>query len=603
MYSRTDRVPVSHSEDFGNPHSSAHPHYTSEVHHKRVDENRTKAWFVVLTPLVLHFITVVSILWFLLLYVHENLFYTSNRRPDIVHADGTRTAAPFLLLQTDIITIVSSWVTVSRLLAATWCVSTAWRCALILLDKEGASLSELQRIFRWQLLFGARIGGRSTSQSSSRYARPVIVTILILLFPCQFSGPILTGSITWISSYKLLPSNVPLTDISSILDETGWRVYKQYPHSPLIPARANRYAILSYQSQEETNTMKRHFALEATNLTVNSRLLNITLPYFITKDLQWVRNPDVELDDAQLNLITNIPDIIYFPWTRLADIVFILVPDSWESPIGNETRTIPPSSVIRERRLVAGRPLVTDISTPCNGGALNLTDDIGFYDYRPTSGSARHECYIFAWITFEAGAADCAPCRVSASPDPIVQNDTELIIKPDPLTRDTLDLMRSTTSEMIRFSEIPLPDYRGDVSRYVSELLLRSYAATWTALTRVTGVADGDAPAALSTGVEIASEGLKAVVSFPRVFVWLFLNLLVTVSGAIFVLLQLSCSQPIVANPRLAAMLLDSKEVLHIGQRGFCNFSSLTSADQEIGNLRVRADRVGHRKLELAAAA
>jgi hypothetical protein len=197
----------------------------------------------------------------------------------------------------------------------------------------------------------------------------------------------------------------------------------------------------------------------------------------------------------------------------------------------------------------------------------------------------------------EAGAADCLACRLSTPG--VVHSESTLTVKADPMTKYVLDYMFMMTSEMINLG-ISIPESStGEIDSFVSELLLRSYAATWSTFSFYLGYADPPEFLGLETSVEVATEGLIASVSRWRVALWLSLNALVTISGILFLVLQSRSSEPLISDPAIAAILLDSSEVLHAGERGLCNFSSLTKADDSIGKLRLRKENTGHRKLEV----
>jgi hypothetical protein len=60
--------------------------------------------------------------------------------------------------------------------------------------------------------------------------------------------------------------------------------------------------------------------------------------------------------------------------------------------------------------------------------------------------------------------------------------------------------------------------------------------------------------------------------------------------------------QQLVGCPPLAALLLDTTEVLHKRDRAFCDFSTLAKDDEGIGYLRFRhetAAQGGHRQVEI----
>jgi hypothetical protein len=63
--------------------------------------------------------------------------------------------------------------------------------------------------------------------------------------------------------------------------------------------------------------------------------------------------------------------------------------------------------------------------------------------------------------------------------------------------------------------------------------------------------------------------------------------MLVTLSLC-FIVIQTMRSKPLVVDTAVAALLLDTRDVVHKHQRGLCTLSMLTKDDSAIGSLRLR---------------
>jgi hypothetical protein len=146
---------------------------------------------------------------------------------------------------------------------------------------------------------------------------------------------------------------------------------------------------------------------------------------------------------------------------------------------------------------------------------------------------------------------------------------------------------------MMALQNNSLPRAYNNLDRYVTELLIRSYAASWTHVRKATDVLP------LSSEVQIAIPTSHAKVLWWRVWVWLSLNLLFTLSGLLFLVVQSLSGQKLVTSPQLAALLLDTSEVLHKKNRAFCDFSALTKDDKGLGYLHFTRnwDQGGHRQV------
>ena len=73
-----------------------------------------------------------------------------------------------------------------------------------------------------------------------------------------------------------------------------------------------------------------------------------------------------------------------------------------------------------------------------------------------------------------------------------------------------------------------------------------------------------------------------------------------TLSGLIFFVIQRTCDQPLIGNPALAALLLDTTEVQHKRDRAFCKFSTLVGDDKDIGYMYLKNTKGGgHKRAEV----
>jgi hypothetical protein len=80
----------------------------------------------------------------------------------------------------------------------------------------------------------------------------------------------------------------------------------------------------------------------------------------------------------------------------------------------------------------------------------------------------------------------------------------------------------------------------------------------------------------------------KAVVLHQRVCVWVELNITLTLSGLLFIIVQCHCKKPLVVDTVIAVILLDTHRVQAKDHRGLCDLSKLTNKDSQIGSLRLR---------------
>jgi len=477
------------------------------------------------------FASVITIVALFMIYVNGHDFNLHSRQA----------LSKFIPLQSDITTAISASVVLYRLFASMWSAAMLWRCIFILMGNGGISLEQIDRLLAWQIhVHPLRLG--------------LLVSIILLAaIPSQFSGPILTGSITWSSSYRLSEGWQRVTGI-----DAGDMVRGSY-----FPAHGFQQAFAQASGLGGTawkdalgdkRTMRRVIYSMA-HLPINSTLKNITLPYFAISKLEWTTESAIPKEDSlKIRNSSNNNPLFIYPFTG----VFTLIPDAWGFPYLSPTSP----EIVQETWLVSGVAPSTD------GWAVGR-------------------------ITYVAGAAKCRDCRVSA---PFTaQNDTVLTVLPSTAARAAIALMPMVWGMMAaQNNSLPGID---NIDDYVRALLIRSYAASRTYATWAFSQSDGR----LSTVAHTAIQTSRATVLLWRVWLWLSLNFLFTTSGLLFLIVQGMSGQRLVGSPPLAALLLGTSELLHKRDRAFCDFSTMTGDDKGIGYLHFTRDvtQGSHRQVEI----
>lgn len=153
----------------------------------------------------------------------------------------------------------------------------------------------------------------------------------------------------------------------------------------------------------------------------------------------------------------------------------------------------------------------------------------------------------------------------------------------DPMTVEALHMMPTVTSIMtLMNTTIPLREENLDV--YVAALLSRSYSAAWTALTSWLG----EYVPPLQATYSAAMPSSQALVDLRRVYIWLGIQLLLTVSGALFLVLKARTQNPALDNTTLAAFYLDSSDVYQRGKYDLLKDGGLLTLRYEDGRLKVK---------------
>jgi hypothetical protein len=407
----------------------------------------------------------------------------------------------------------------------------------VILETSTISLREIETILRWQILAGRPSWrGRSGRSRDSRpyRSRYLLITLaLAITFPCQFSSPIMTGAIGWdTNSYELIPGRSQVVDLPVPHDGTGLALWKLSPQAASVSAHSPTANL--YSDGHERDEMKHDVGINVINLIQNSTLAHITIPYFVVKKIEWIKNPATEISQDLMSRVLS-RDSETNPWSNPWHQAFGLVPDSWDfPPVGDLTRGLSAPSKVSERRLMVGSPIMGGPGMPCDAGRFGKTSgEVGFVEFRPDPLDPQFYCLIFGWVSYDAGAADCDDCRLDWF-RVVRRQVTKLKVKEDLFTREVLDGMHWLTMQMVHLNYSTPLGFYDNLDGYVSELLLRSYAGLWSFLTTQSGAPEPGTSTGLVTDVRLPSVGARASVNRNRVAGWLVLNVLVTIGGALF---------------------------------------------------------------------
>ena len=446
----------------------------------------------------------------------------------------------------------------------------AWRCTFVLMEKTGVSLKDIRRITKYNMPaeLSARRGITVT----------IVAIILILAFPSQLSAPILTGSITWAQGENMVRGDQPVTGISLASDGAAWSNYRTYKGVVSeMSAKARVIADTAWSGHEAGTTMKRVLR-STTNLPVNSTLNNVTIPYFTVDAIEWIKDPALNASDPANQITQHDIDATQpglpgsnSPYFAPA-LVTALIPDGgWGPP--NSIGFPSPTTISETRTLWA---LYSQISsnTTC-GPSTNsffggLPSDVNFY---ADLHNGYINCVAFAQVTYTAGAAVCESCRLSAAT--VAQPDVAVQVIADPMAFEATTLMPLLSTNMY-FGGSSAPP-AANITQYIMDILPRSYGAAWTALSD-----DLTSLTTLTTGFKIPVTVSIANVRLWRVYLWVVLNLMLTLSGILFLFVQYVCVNRFVANTDIALFLLDTQRV-----------QWLTDEDSQVDLLRLRNDN-GH---------
>ncbi|KDN37380.1 hypothetical protein RSAG8_10185, partial [Rhizoctonia solani AG-8 WAC10335] len=454
-----------------------------EVHHRT-----SRAW-----PLMLHFALASTIVGIVLRLVDGQDFNLESRRPSVLLPDGISKPTNFVLLQSDITTLLSTALAVLRLVAACWLGPLCWRCAFILLKTVGLTQFQLHTTIRYGVPLIPKKGLKTTCL--------VVCLVMAVVLPTNVTAPVLTGSITWTTSSRLTERVLNSTvSASTVATSSGWTGWNRYPAArERLAVSAAGYANIAWGRDTPGGPEKRVLR-SCSVLATNSTVASVRIPYFSVDFIEWVKDPERSLSASQLDVLGNgcsltaIHDKQQECPIRTAPGTLGLIPGANFTSLSPEGDPFPEPAIIRERRLMVlfshwreGPHIPCQPVKPANRTNRWISDifpaNVGFYP-QPRGG----ECWVFAWVNFTAGSGDCLNCRISSSST--VQNDDVFEVQPDRMAGPALRVMPTAISLMtLMNSSIPLP-WR-NIDKYVTEVLGRSYAVSWAALVDWAG--EGDA--------------------------------------------------------------------------------------------------------------
>lgn len=527
------------------------------------------AWASTLWPLVLHLIVSVGIMTLLSSYVNGRQFNLTERRPSVPLPDGTTVRlSRYTPLQSDVTTFISATLVILRLIAASWASSLCWRSVVFLLGRTGLRQQELE----WMISFGVL--------TPVAYCRDffifIIAVILLATVSAQAASPILTGSITWIPSSRLVELRSSTQLSFPVVSNTDlWYGYSHYfPRREWTVRQAAGLVSLAWGRNVEKDVMKRVLP-SASGLNINSTISNVTLPYFSVTVLEWVSDPD-SLPEDQRNISRIEASVSSFHASRpLVLGMGTFIPDTpW-----NDTLALYPS-VISETRLIL---VVTHWQLDNNATGCELHRSTIFRPLPPSMGFIEYnqDCYAFARITYSAGSALCTNCRVSSYST--VQSDSTLSVRQDFVTLEALRMMADTTALLVQMNSSIPSSWGSDIDDYIIELLSRSYSGVWTALTNYLGT--NSVP--LNSNFSPALPSLRAQVELKRVYIWLSIQLLTTLCGVLFLAMQFRTEYELIGDTTMTAFELDSTEVTTEDGRERLKEGGLLKLQPKDGGLKV----------------
>lgn len=500
----------------------------------------------------------------------------------------------FKLRVSDVTTLISAALTVVKLLVSAWTGIIIWNCIFILLQRQGITLPHINRVMTYYI---PPVPRHPTTW--------LLVLLLLLVVPQQLSSPLLSGAVGWGASFELGPvkevaSRNPIANAELWYWYGVWNVDKR-----AALRRAAAFASLAWAGLTPDHRHCRHLMNED-QLPINSSIFNVVIPCIQIHSITWPEGPpSQEVRNLTLNNYSE----------KISRVEDTPLHDNWSgnAAIYNPAdldRTVPPQIddtyrreypepflfsgemtavilIIEQSRMNDCKDLEENIfNMPrFNNDTVWTSDTSGVYE----------NCFSYAIVNFTAGVVT-SPTSTYISSRVIEADkpDTDLIIEPGTWVKEATYLMSDTMSMLSAMNTTSLGTWNNRTG-YLDKLVRYSYLASWDSLFR------GFDERNTSLEAYPRESTLKASVSHERVFGWLAISVLMTLSSILLVTMpSLYRLRGIVIDGPAAALMTDPRGVLGDNCHDLTNLSYLTNKEgsgkegsEGLGALELKANKVG----------
>ncbi|EUC61172.1 transmembrane protein, putative [Rhizoctonia solani AG-3 Rhs1AP] len=490
--------------------------------------------------MISHLILSVGVAIFVLIYIEGHHFNLTERSPIVNVLGGTR-VAPFLPMQSDIVTLLSGMIAILKCTLGAWIASLCWNIALLLMERRGLAHRDLQTLLQYGVL--------APGAYSRDWSTWLIGSLLLAGLVANLSSPALTGSISWAPSNRLVHGlSIDPVPVYSVEDGSLTELSPYYVENYGVreSAALNIAGSIGWGRDTEKSVLKRYMRT-VEGLAINSTLENATLPYFQVHSIHWIeRREEIPfMRDGALPGSVMRRTFDYtpttFPGFMPGDMV--LIPNTttnWSSdPLE--------STIVHDTRLLLlyyaydQDNETYSITRGLPSNAYELHTD-GYYT-------------AYAWVTFTAGVGKCKAHSCIVSSPQAIRNNTPIELEPHQLTFQALS-MALVMSINLSTQNNSLPSSWDNIDDYIEAVLVRSYSGAWGLLTGILQTA------VLNASYVPSVPSLLATVDLRRVYIWLGTQLVVTALSALFLITRSRVSKyPLLGDTCLAAFYLDTTAV------------------------------------------
>jgi hypothetical protein len=449
-----------------------------------------------------------------------------------------------LLRSSDVITLISAGLVIIKFFTTSWAAVALWRCAWELthsktmLTPEQVSFMTRYKLPPWMRSpFGRPRGRRSWA----------IVIILLCSIPQPFIAPLLSGAVNWdpssVAGPKTEAKQVNSTNPAAVA--SYWDQYTNTDYSDKrtsVLREALGYASIAWS---DTTTVSangtslrgngcRH-VVNYDGLPANSTLASSVVPCIKIEKISWAMS-SAEVPDGAHFQATDYSDTLSVVsdslshYTNPGHAVLFDINNLW-SKKESVTVSYPTPSTVKGTQtlalIIANQYSACKDLTPNNFGDVN-----SFPQYK--SSWALGSCYLYANVTLEAGVTN-SDLSIYVSPR-VVEDQTPIeatVIIPNTWTQEAVWLLPDMMTLLSQMNSTLLPTWN-NLDLYVESLIRQSYLAAWDSFHN-----NWDTGGTLSLATPQVTR-VKAKVSHARVYSWLAISLLETVSGIFLIYLLLN---------------------------------------------------------------
>ncbi|RSM19121.1 hypothetical protein CDV31_002042 [Fusarium ambrosium] len=497
----------------------------------------------------------------------------------------------------DVTTIISVALVVTRLLVGAWMGVVLWNVIFVLLETPGLHLSEVTQTFTYKVPPWHAIRGNKSGF--------FVVGLLLLVVPQPLIGPLISGAVDWDVGFKY----------SADLDQTQagypgaspllwfWYYYSSEDRRSYV-RRAAAYASIAWDGTAIDEGHCRHI-MNDDGFPVNSSVLDATIPCLQIHSIKFPTEypPDDVFQVVNLSVhaatyddgLTRVKDP---PLSYGIDGNAVLFDkDDRPGMLGNfpnksdtEFRMDVPSAYLYSGILHAVVLINGTVSLNGNN-CTDLKESIfGMKKFNniftPNERGNYYRCFTYAVVNLTAGVVRSPKSTYLSSR--VIQGDatgSEVSIQPAPWVQEAMYLMPDVMSVFSMMNSSGLSTWE-NLEEYVTRLIRYSYQGSWDMLSR------SFEPDNKLLSVRRYEQRQVAQVSRPRVFGWLGASLALTLSWALLVLGQKFSSRKIVEDGPAAALVTDCSPLFDAAENELTDISSASDAkDEKRMKLRKRHGR------------